>query len=450
MKKDKDTQKQGQSDPTLSTERSLSSSSITTSTSSSASHVSFGTATTSSTSDSSSSISSVSPSGIKFKSHSQTKNDGLTKILKTNEKEESLESIEDTHNARIRIIKDVCSKKDLFTNMSYKGITSKSFYGSQNYNFTYCKVPKSGSTFWTRTFGVLEYGVNYGELMFKLARNKVHSKNGRFVKSIDKVIKEQSRTILVSRDPFSRLFSAYIDKSFLFLMTKLNFIIRDIPNEEITTKKSCPTDLTFEDFLDWIITTGKGGKSLNSHWAPIFSLCLPCAVNSFILVKQETFGQDVEYALKKVGVEKEKLDYIAQALHDHRAELSLPGIIDTLFIKTNNSVTRNCLDYMKYSRRIWISLQIQGFIDEHAKFPVEKFNQTNLGNSTYCTQIVLQTIRDFPMTSKQKKEQRHRYLYKAYEAIKPETIQGIQELYKQDFELFEYSNLPPTQSREIK
>ena len=377
-------------------------------------------------------------------------NDTKYKLIAIDTREDRLESIEDMHTARIQRIKDKCSDKEVIMNMTYKGKTTKIFYGSENYNFTYCKVPKSGSTFWTKTFGILRFGLHYGESMFKLARYKIHNKMGSFVKETSKVIMEKSRTVLVSRDPFSRLFSAYIDKSFLLLKTTMNFKIRGIPDEAIRSGKSCSVDLTFQEFLDWIISQGKSGKVLDRHWSPIFSLCLPCDVNSFILIKQESFSQDVEYALKKVGVEKEKLDYIAQALHDHRAELSLPGIIDTLFMTANKSIIKYCLGYIKYSRRIWISLQIQGFIDEHVEFPVEKFDQINMGNSTYFTQVALQTLLDFPLTSKQQKQQRHRYLYKAYQAIKSETIQGIQELYKQDFELFGYSILPPTEGMEIK
>jgi hypothetical protein len=46
--------------------------------------------------------------------------------------------------------------------------------------------------------------------------------------------------------------------------------------------------------------------------------------------------------------------------------------------------------------------------------------------SSYLSDIALETIREHPLTSQQTKLQRHRYLYNAYSSIKLETVQGIQ------------------------
>ncbi|XP_053387275.1 uncharacterized protein LOC128551029 [Mercenaria mercenaria] len=185
-------------------------------------------------------------------------------------------------------------------------------------------------------------------------------------------------------------------------------------------------------------------KTLNRHWVPIFSLCYPCAINPFILVKQETFAHDVEFALQQLGVERSTYDYITLALYDHRAELSLPSIIVTLFHIAIKPAVQSCLGFVKFTRRIWISLQIQGFIDEKIEFPVEKFSKDQFSNGTYFTEIVLQTLRDYPMSSSQSNIQGQEYLYCAYRSVKPETLRRVQDLYKQDFEMFGYSKLPPT------
>jgi hypothetical protein len=363
----------------------------------------------------------------------------------------SYESYNKVHRARIEQIKHVCSDKHLFENTMLTGHSKVIFYKSENYNFSYCKVPKSGSTFWTRAFGILKRGLSYGNFIFKLSRRNVHNTMLQYMTDVQNIINEKSRTILVSRDPYSRLFSAYVDKSYLLLMKSLNFQIRHIQGDyDITNISTCPTDVTFQEFLDWIISQARQGKTLDRHWSPVYSLCRPCEINSFILVKQETFAKDVEFALQQVGVEKDKFDYITQALHDHRAELSLPGIIDTLFLTASNLVTRKCLGYLKFSKRVWVSLQIQGFIDKQIDFPNDKINETRLAYSKYLTDIVLQTMRDFPLRSSQSQHQRYEYLYQAYQTIKPETIKGIQELYKHDFVLFGYNTEPPTKYFDTK
>jgi hypothetical protein len=218
-------------------------------------------------------------------------------------------------------------------------------------------------------------------------------------------------------------------------MFSINYKIRNI-----TDNSQCPFNVTFEEFLDWIILDGKRGATLNRHWAPIVSLCRPCDLNAFILVKQESFSADVEFVLRQVHVEQGKFKYIVTALHDHRIELTIPGIIHTIYGRMNNRKVKSCLTYPSLVMRIWTSLQIQGYIE----FPEEKFVfHSRVMESSYLSDIVLETIREHPLTSQQTKLQRHRYLYNAYSSIKLEIIQGIQDLYKQDFEIFGYSKSSP-------
>ncbi|XP_053387272.1 carbohydrate sulfotransferase 11-like [Mercenaria mercenaria] len=125
-----------------------------------------------------------------------------------------------------------------------------------------------------------------------------------YVTSVNSVIKDNSMTIIVSRDPYSRLFSAYIDKSFLQLMLSLNYYIRNIAIDELYKSNVCLTDVTFQEFSEWIVKESQSGKTLDRYWALIFSLCYPCAINPFILVKQETFARGVEFALLQLGVER--------------------------------------------------------------------------------------------------------------------------------------------------
>jgi hypothetical protein len=63
----------------------------------------------------------------------------------------------------------------LFENNPYQGKTMPVVYITNKYYFSYCKVPKGGSTFWIYAFGVLEYGLKYGETVFSKQRISVHS-----------------------------------------------------------------------------------------------------------------------------------------------------------------------------------------------------------------------------------------------------------------------------------
>ena len=195
------------------------------------------------------------------------------------------------------------------------------YYYTSRYDFSYCKVPKVGCTFWTQVFTILRKGSNAFKDIVGLNRIAVHAKLSRADSiNFESEAGRKSRTVLVSRDPYSRLFSAFIDKMFLPLMygTAVSIVKR-----QRTPRKrnlSCAKDITFEEFLSDIVDSARiEGKSLNRHWAPIFSLCNPCDVNVLSLVKQETFSADVEYVLKEVGVANDEFDVIYDALHGHRS-----------------------------------------------------------------------------------------------------------------------------------
>ncbi|KAL4216278.1 hypothetical protein ACF0H5_024003 [Mactra antiquata] len=363
----------------------------------------------------------------------------------------SSDSYDVIHTSRIRNIRNACSNETLFKDRIYHGKFSTKYYRSEEYNFAYCKVPKSGSTFWMTIFSILKNGVDVGAKAFKKQRSKIHSHTAENVTSFTTVQNNWFRTILVSRDPYSRLYSAFVDKSFLPLMSSINYKIKGqkVKTVRLSKNVTCPFDVTFQEFLDWVVRTGPS-VTLNRHWAPVVSLCRPCEVNSFILVKQESFSKDVEFALKQVGVSGDELDYIVSALHEHRAEFSLPGIIKTVFHTLSESTVRTCLGYKGIAERTWHSFQIQGFIDKTIQFPINLFTESGsnaFSNDTYFTEIVLETIKQKPLTSSESKQQRLDFLLNAYRNIHENTIKGIKELYKQDFSIYGYSNKPPT--REI-
>ena len=114
------------------------------------------------------------------------------------------------------------------------------------------------------------------------------------------------------------------------------------------TKSLCANDITFEEFLNDIIESVRKRKRLNAHWVPIDNFCHPCDVNAFPIVKLETFTADVEYVLKEVGTADKEFEVIKDALHDHRLETSIPGLVKEV---THVDVER-CMDRIEVARRI--------------------------------------------------------------------------------------------------
>ncbi|XP_045184362.2 carbohydrate sulfotransferase 12-like [Mercenaria mercenaria] len=343
---------------------------------------------------------------------------------------------------RIDRIRRTCSDGDLLLDNGYFGHNSTRFYYSSKYNFSYCKVPKSGSTFWTQVFQILKYGDKVSDKVFSKKRSSVHGSMGTFLVKFSSYSRKTSLSILVSRDPFSRLYSAYIDKSYLLLNYETNFRIRLV--RPTVHHRQCPVDVTFQEFLDFVILTARQNRTLNRHWAPIYSLCRPCDVNAYILVKQESFSKDTELALQAFGVENSTFNVIKSALQDHKVETTVPGIIETVYNRLQHSKLRACVDGRNIALRLWTSLKIQGYLKETSKFPSQMFkNELLYNNVAYVSQVILNSINRHKMTSLEMKNQRHKALADAYNEIKEETIEGIREVYKIDFEMFGYSTDSP-------
>ena len=267
---------------------------------------------------------------------------------------------------RLQRIRDACANSSLFVNQTYRGIKNPHYAFSPKYNFSCCRVPKVGCSFWSQAFAVLRNGPDVAEKVFgmpsRLVHIKVHSANR--VK-FDSYERRQSRSILISRDPYTRLYSAFVDKMFLPANPKAaGKIIRR--QRGIAENMACGNTITLQEFLNDILKTAYEGKSLNIHWAPIISLCDPCNVTPFTLVKQESFATDVEFALNEVGIASDEFEAIHDALHDHRIEATVPGIVHTIL--KSNTGKKSCKTKNDLAKGIWTSFQIQGYIRDDIPF----------------------------------------------------------------------------------
>ena len=291
-------------------------------------------------------------------------------------------------------------------------------------------------------FAVLQNGPRVAEMVFGMDRKYLHEHYKRFRVQFGSAEIRKSRTVLVSRDPYSRLFSAFIDKMFLpFNNPAAIGLVKRQRN--IAQMFSCANDLTFQEFLQDVIEIARGGQSLNRHWAPIFSLCNPCEVDAFVLVKQESFSSDVEYALKEIGIADGAFKVLYGALHDHRVDSTIPGIVAS--VMRSRKKAKKCMSDIEIARRIWVSFQIQGYIKNTIPFPTDIVDSEEKATSgKLLSNLILETIRQHPMTPEESKLQRRRALVSAYDGVSDHVIDGLKDVYKQDFILFDYSPDPPS------
>ncbi|XP_052212115.1 uncharacterized protein LOC127831161 [Dreissena polymorpha] len=341
---------------------------------------------------------------------------------------------------RSRHLSTSCFNNDLL-NATTREKNARMFFHSKVYNVAYCKVPKVGSTFWTLLFTILDNGVNFGKKLLEENRDSIHRRQYTFFSSFEYVKSQQDPTILPARDPYSRLFSAFIDKIYLPVRLNYNYVILSIQNKSV-----CPTNVSFQDFLKWIVNETKAGKSLNQHWTPIYIICGSCEINAQYVVKQETFAKDIDVVLQRLNVSSEKYDFIMNTLEGTRIQSSLPGIVAQIFEGTSGSNVRRCMPWVEVTRRIWHSFQIQGYIREDRGYPQGTFDSIgdNLAPSL-VSDLILAEIFKYPMSSEERQIQRENALKRAYEGVRKDVVDAIKDVYALDFSLYGYSNLPPNE-----
>lgn len=335
---------------------------------------------------------------------------------------------------RIKHLHDACADQSLSANRAIRLTGAAKQFSSAKYNFSYYKIPKAGCSVWTQIFAVLNSASNESGNIFYKQRGYIHS---ALQKKVQKENGPRGPYVIPSRNPYSRLYSGYMDKIFLSLFPREeNKIINSQRKHVLNQTIKCTKDATFPEFLKTILDDVKHGQRVNRHWAPITSIFKPCAVDVLAIAKQETFSSDVEFILKKVGVTNDKLEVIHDALNEHRLEATLPSYIKEVL----NHGT--CKTKQEVAQDLWYTFKVNGYLREDSDFPHVKTKNFTITPEN-LTKLVFKAISENPLTSEESRRQKRRALINAYKDVDEKTLRGLQEVYKRDFALFDYSTEPP-------
>lgn len=326
------------------------------------------------------------------------------------------------------------------------------FYFLNSPALSYCKVPKAGSTFWTKKFVELQ----------KTRQQYLNTKTRTFIHNMGNTIQqfafgdknattiyENSINFLVSRDPYTRLFSAYMDKYNLLGHTEFARFIAKKTGKGLYQQdgQKCGYNVNFQDFLDHVVNSALSGQIINRHWAPIFILCHPCSMPYHYLSKQESMNQDTAYIVKTLNLSNAFLKSQNIELQSRGSDKwnRINSIVTTYF---DDRFVRNrqliCPDLPLYLKKIWKTLQSQGKISDKVPFPVQEIKKKGKEMTAIeFSDIIFKSVLRNPLTDIQKTSQRRQMLVKYYRNIKPETIEKLKEIYSVDFLLFDYNESPP-------
>lgn len=117
-------------------------------------------------------------------------------------------------------------------------------------------------------------------------------------------------SLIVVREPFVRLLSAYRDKLENITPPYYRKLARSIVAKyrEAASKIFGPIKSfgpTFYEFVAFLTNKHKDqskNESFDEHWAPYYQFCSPCAVNFSVIGKVETLARDSAFVIQQLGL----------------------------------------------------------------------------------------------------------------------------------------------------
>ncbi|CAG9785176.1 unnamed protein product [Diatraea saccharalis] len=197
--------------------------------------------------------------------------------------------------------------------LSTSSINSKEFFVDHIHSLVWCNVFKAASSFWLYKFNIL--GGYDRKFLARTRQTPLMLARKKFPRPIEEELRDAINTpgvisLMVVREPFVRLLSAYRDKLEHITPPYYRKLAKAIVAEhrEKATKLFGPIKSygpTFYEFVAYLIEKHKTeGRNFTTdeHWAPYHQFCTPCAVNFTVIAKVETLPRDSGYVIQQLGL----------------------------------------------------------------------------------------------------------------------------------------------------
>ena len=318
----------------------------------------------------------------------------------------------------------------------------------------YCPVEKCATTFWRRTFHLLTYKKSPSPYSNPFAVplsilpkvNKGFTVQTSYKSSAkENLVRQNSFKFLFIRNPYSRVYSAFVDK----LLPPNPYFWKVLGVKSITQFRKNPSsksrttgyDVTFAEYVKYVIKSLQTKKDLDAHHIPIFDKCEPCAVEFDYIGKMESFPEDSMYILKKMELNSTVEKFSDSAVYkDMSAEDALIDTTTSPFMWKRDIM--KTISWETALRRTWLKLQMRGLVDLDQTF------------ESYVSKDVIGTIKDkefqaIANEARKKsdpvklKRQKSEGMREAYLTVHLDDVKLLRSLYKTDLEIFKYEESPP-------
>lgn len=181
--------------------------------------------------------------------------------------------------------------------------TLNHFIVDNKHRIVYCYIPKVACTTWKKIMAHL----------VGLQSKSVHQQRFNLLSSHSKakahLILQSYYKFLFVREPFERLLSAYKDKFtrktnvWKKYEKKVKRSVRLRVGANATTIAD-NGEITFQEFITYLIDVNSKGSRVNEHWRHYDSLCHPCNINFDFIGHYGTLEDDAPFVLHEAGVDQ--------------------------------------------------------------------------------------------------------------------------------------------------
>lgn len=238
------------------------------------------------------------------------------------------------------------------------------------------------------------------------------------------------------REPYARLLSAYVDKLLtpneMFWRIAGKFIVSRFRPGASPKSRACGHDVTFPEFVRYVIQSQQTGENRNDHFIPTHDHCDMCRVPYRYIGHLETMGEDMPFITAAI---RSPLTYGRTYDSD-----TLRQNAKMVLWKDRRRAVQRCMDLDEASRRLWRKFQIRGLISKDLSFPYPRGAALNVSYEEFIAKALEaheRSKRD-PETRAQRKES----LREAFAQVPIEDRLQIQQTLFLDFEMFGFDPFP--------
>lgn len=311
------------------------------------------------------------------------------------------------------------------------------------HNIYYCPIPKVSSTFWKR---ILTVFASQGKLKspFDISLGGVNlSKLKQLSEEEKRNLKENGTSFIFVRDPYARLFSGYENKLYhanlLFWRATGRQVVHKIRGNYSDVYENFGFDVTFLEFIKYILYLSESGNHINIHFSPMNEMCDPCSTDFQYIGKLETLREDADFLISKWKNQFPEVFLHFDDFHMETAVDTASGRVNFLF-QAKKILKEIKFPFIKMMLRTWRDLQIRGYLSKYINFPYTQRDADSITKDEFLEAV--KTALSIPVNRSEVKQQRQEALIQAYRQVPLEDMERLRRYVLEDCLLFGFDDRP--------